>query len=137
MTTSERPARRFAASAFPEIQGVRLVPPGTAATLVNLSATGVLVECEDRLLPDAALTVEFAGTFRPASIEGRVIRCEVIGIATNGSMRYRIGLAFSAKIALPGDAPVKTDARAAASAAPPPAPAGGATVAPPILRNRW
>jgi hypothetical protein len=51
--TSGRPARRYAAHSFPEIQGIRLVPPGAAVTLVNLSATGVLVECESRLLPGA------------------------------------------------------------------------------------
>lgn len=135
--TSERPARRYAASMFPAIQGILLVPPGTAATLVNLSVTGVLVECEDRLLPDTVLTVEFTGTFSPASIEGRVIRCEVIGIAANGSMRYRIGLAFTTRITLPSDAADETDTRAAEPVAPPPAAAGSATEWPPILRNRW
>ena len=135
--TGERPARRYAASSFPEIRGVRLVPSGAAATLVNLSATGVLVECESRLLPGAVLTVEFIGTFSPALVEGRVIRCEVVGIATNSSLRYRIGLAFSTRIALPNEAPEETDTRTEAPVAPPPAAAGDAPVARPILRNRW
>ena len=43
--TGERPARRYAAATFPEIRGIRLLPSGAEATLVNLSATGVLVEC--------------------------------------------------------------------------------------------
>jgi hypothetical protein len=135
--TSERPARRYAAHSFPEIQGIRLVPPGAAATLVNLSATGVLVECESRLLPGKVVTVEIAGTFSPASIEGRVIRCEVIGIATNGSLGYRIGLAFSTRIALPKPAEEETDVRAAAPVALPPAAAPGAIAGAPVLRNRW
>jgi hypothetical protein len=135
--TSERPARRHAARSFPQIQGIRLVPPGAAATLVNLSATGVLVESESRLLPGAALTVEFIGTFSPASIEGRVIRCEVIGIATNGLLGYRIGLAFNTRIALPNASADETDGRPAATVAPRPAPSGEATVRAPVLRNRW
>ena len=135
--TSERPARRYAAHSFPEIQGIRLVPPGADATLVNLSATGVLVECESRLLPDKAVTVEIAGTFSPASIEGRVIRCEVIGIAATGSLLYRIGLAFNTPITLPNGAEAESGASAAAPVAvAPPAPAETITAAP-VLRNRW
>jgi hypothetical protein len=151
--TSERPARRYAAHSFPEIQGVRLVPQGAAATLVNLSETGVLVECETRLLPGVTTTVEFAGTFTPASIQCRVIRCEIIGIAANGSMGYRIGLAFSTRIALPNAD--EADVRPAAPVDVPPAAAGAAVVSappvisppavisapavvsPPVLRNRW
>jgi hypothetical protein len=135
--TGELAARRYPASAFPEIQGVRLAPPGVAATLVNLSAAGVLVESASRLLPGTVLTVHFNGTFNPASIESRVVRCEVAGIATDGSLR----LAFSTRIALPNEADDDVDARAAAPSAPPLAAAAAAAVAAavaaPVLRNRW
>jgi hypothetical protein len=133
--TGERPAPRYAAQSFPEIQGIRLMPPGAPATLVNLSATGVLVECESRLLPGRVVTVEIAGTFTPSSIQGRVTRCEVIGITASGSLGYRIGLAFNTRITLPNGE---------AAAVPPAAPASLPAVAapdvvpsPPVLRNRW
>lgn len=137
--TAERVAPRHPASAFPEIHGVRLDPPGIVAALVNLSATGVLVECASRQLPGRLLTVHFAGTFNPAAIESRVVRCEVAGIAPDGSLRYHLGLAFSERIALP--AALEADAGTQPTAAAPPvvaAPASAtAPVSTPILRNRW
>ena len=138
--TGEPVARRYPASAFPEIQGIRLASSRVAATLVNLSAAGVLVECASRLLPDTVLTVYFDGTFKPASIESRVVRCEVAGIATDGSLRFRLGLAFSMRIALPNEANDNVDVRAAAPSAPPlaaPAAPAAPAVAAPVLRNRW
>jgi hypothetical protein len=109
-----------------------LAPPGVAATLVNLSTSGALVECTSRPLPGTLLTVHFAGTFTPAAIEGRVVRCEVAGIAANGSLRYHLGLAFSTSLALPVAAEDDAAAGEAAPTLPPPA-----SVAEPILRNRW
>jgi hypothetical protein len=135
--TGEPVARRYPASALPEIQGIRLAPLGVAATLVNLSATGALVECASRPVPGEALTVHFQGTFNPPSIASQVVRCEVAGIAADGSLRYRLGLAFSTRIALPNEAEDDVDARAAAPSAPPLAAATPAAVAVPVLRNRW
>jgi hypothetical protein len=135
--TGEPVARRYPASAFPEIQGIRLRPPGVDATLVNLSATGVLVECASRSLPGTLLTVAFTGTFSPALIECRVVRSEVVGIASDGSMRFHLGLAFSTRIALPNETENDDDAPAAAPSAPPVADSAAAAVAEPVLRNRW
>jgi hypothetical protein len=137
----ERPARRYPASEFPEIHGIRLTPPGAAATLVNLSATGVLVECATRSLPGEVLTIHFAGTFKPATIESRVARCEVAGIAPDGSLRFQLGLAFITRIALAQDAgeaarkppAARSDVRLAVVAEAAAAPKGPA----PALRNRW
>jgi hypothetical protein len=129
-------ARRYPASSFPDIDEITLVPPGAAASLVNLSATGMLVESEGRLGPGTDLSVEFGGGFTPPLVEGRVIRCEVIGIAANGGLRYRIGLAFNNRLALPNepgaasDAPPEQTAVAPVPVVPPAAP-------PPVLRNRW
>jgi len=135
--TIEPAARRYAASAFPEIDGVRLNPSGAPATLVNLSATGALVECASRDLPGSALTIEFLGTFVPASIGGRVVRCDVSGIAADGSLRYRLGVAFDARIALAND----VEADGVPGAAIRPADAGpvlpSAAASSPVPRNRW
>jgi len=136
----ERPARRHPASAFPEIQGVRLVPPGVAATLVNLSATGVLVECATRLLPGTKLTVHVAGTFVPTPLDSHVVRCEVAGISADGSLRFHLGLAFDTRIALAQDLRAEAEAAQVAPVAPPELVAAAAAAepaGPPVLRNRW
>jgi len=139
--TGEPIARRYPASAFPEIQGIRLAPTGSTAALVNMSATGVLVECASRPLPGAILTVHFTGTFSPASMKSRVVRCEVAGIAADGSLRYHVGLAFNTRIALPNETEDGADASAAPPSAPPLAAAVVAAAAVemvvPVLRNRW
>ncbi len=135
--TSEPAARRYAASAFPEIDGVRLNPSGAPATLVNLSATGALIECASRELPGRALTLEFLGAFVPASIGGRVVRCDVSGIAADGSLRYHLGVAFHARIALAND--VEADGVPSGAVRPADSGAGLAASAAcaPALRNRW
>jgi len=135
--TSDPAARRYAASAFPEIDGVRLKPSGAPAALVNLSATGALIECASRERPGGALTLEFLGAFVPASIGGRVVRCDVSGIAADGSLRYHLGVAFDARIALAND--VEADgapgAAVPADGAGPALPAAAASS--PVPRNRW
>jgi PilZ domain len=132
--TGDHTARRYPASAFPEIQGIRLTPLGAAATLVNLSATGALIECASRPVPGTGLTVHFKGTFSPASIESRVVRCEVAGIANDGSLRYHLGVAFNTRLALPNDALDDVDEPAEEPSAPLPA---VVAVDAPVLRNRW
>jgi hypothetical protein len=138
--TADRVARRYPASAFPGIKEVRLTPLEVAATLVNLSATGILVECANRPPLGGLLTVHFAGTFVPATIPARVVRCEVTGIAADGSLRYHLGLAFSERIALPEELEADGDAQATPAAIPPavaPAASASAPASTPILRNRW
>jgi len=92
---STQVARRRRASHVPEITGIRLTPTGGDATLVNISSSGVLVECDSRVAPRTLLTVRFLGTFSPASAEGRVARCLVAGIGKDGAIRYHIGIAFT------------------------------------------
>jgi hypothetical protein len=145
--TEERVARRYPAAEFPEIQGVYLLPIGAAATLINLSATGVLVGCATRSLPGTVLTVQFKGTFTPAAVECRVVRCEVAGIAADGSLQFQLGLAFGTRIELARDsgteaeAPDKAGKPEAFGASVPLAVVAAAAAAPrgpePVLRNRW
>ncbi len=133
----ERPARRYPVLAFPGILGVRLAPIGAAAKLVNLSDTGVLVECASRAVAGSPMTVQFEGRFTPASIDSHVVRCEVSGIAADGSLRFHIGLAFNMRIALPIEAEETVDGTPAAGSAPPPPSAGAPALPPPVPRNRW
>jgi len=145
--TDELVARRYDAAEFPEIHAIRLTPPGAAATLVNLSATGALVECAARSRPGTMLTVHFKGTFKPETIESRVVRCEVANIAPDGSLQFQLGLAFSTRIALAQDAdtaveePESADNFEADGCDVPLAFLAAAAAAPrgptPVLRNRW
>ncbi len=98
--SSNRLAPRYKASSFPGITGVRLAPYGGDATLVNISSSGLLVECASRVSPGMPLTILFEGTFTPPSIEARAVRCEVAGIGGEGSLRYSVGLVFSRPIQL-------------------------------------
>jgi hypothetical protein len=138
--SDERPARRYPASAFPGIRGIWVTPPGAAATLVNLSASGMLVECAGRLPSDVPVTAHVAGSFVPGSIEGRVVRFEVAAIAPDGALRYQFALAFKSPIALapnlePGAADPKREPAAPSEATL--ITAAGAPPSMPVLRNRW
>ena len=134
---AEGVAHRYPAASFPEITGIRLTRPEVPATLVNLSATGVLVECESRQAPGRTVTVLFDGAFSPSSIDSHVVRCEVAGIAPDGSLRYHLGLAFGERIALPDRVDDCVVARAEVLSAPPLVAAAAEAMAAPVLRNRW
>ena len=148
-----RAAARIAAALVPTITGLRLSPYGTGATLVNISATGLLAECGIRLKPGSAVTLMFEGTFAPPSVPARVVRCAVAAMGNSGGLVYHVGVAFDAPIAL-GAAPAvpkaapKTATKTATHAATP-----AATLAVPkteaeppmpeptpvrgVVRNRW
>jgi hypothetical protein len=98
-----RTAPRLPAAEVPSIKSVRLRPFGADATLVNISATGILVECATRLRLGTAVTVVFEGTFSPATVEGRVARSTVMSVSQNGVLRYHVGVVFANPIPLPLD----------------------------------
>ena len=62
---------RYPPSAMPAITGMRL-SPGEAVSLVNISASGVLVEGKTRFVPGTRVTVHFEGTIKPNQIKARV-----------------------------------------------------------------
>jgi PilZ domain-containing protein len=95
-----RSAARHPASVLPAITGLRISPHGVEATLVNISSTGVLAECGERLKPGSAVTVVFEGTFVPRSMEGRVARNSVSSMGRDGRLRYHVGIAFARTIDL-------------------------------------
>jgi hypothetical protein len=77
--------------------------PGDAVKLVNISASGVLVEGKTRFVPGTRVTVIFEGPAAPPSVKARVIRCQVSAIGGGGSLQYHSAIAFEAKIELPVD----------------------------------
>lgn len=136
---AETPVRPVRASDVPAITGLRLMPQGAAATLVNISASGVLAECALRLKVDTPVQVAFEGTFVPKSAAGRVARCEVAAMGRDGMIRYHLGIAFTEPIPFEASAP--PPARVEAASGPsatfvPPAPPA-AVPASPAVRNRW
>jgi hypothetical protein len=86
----------------PSITGIRLKPHGAEATLVNISETGLLVECISRIKPGTTVIVVFEGTFSPPSVEGRVARSSVAIMHKNGGLGYHTGIAFNQRIKLAG-----------------------------------
>jgi hypothetical protein len=115
---SGSPKRRSAE--VPGITGLRLLPGGAEASLVNISPTGLLADSPARMRVGAAVQVAFEGGFSPASVTGRVSRCEVAVMGRDGLLRYRIAIEF--------DSMIPFDDQAGQSAA---APASKA------VRNRW
>ena len=90
-------APRRPASAVPSIKGLRISPPGFKATLVDISASGLLAEWGVALKIGQAVTVDFEGTFSPPSLGAQVVRSAVASM-TSGGVRYYVGLAFTAPI---------------------------------------
>lgn len=99
-TEDLREAPRRAAHEVPSIAGLRISPPGVDATLVNISPSGLLAECSERLKAGRAVSVVFEGTFEPRSVEARVARCAVSSMGNDGRLRYHVGIAFAKPIRL-------------------------------------
>lgn len=95
-----RSSPRYIASVVPAITGLRISPHGVEAILVNISETGVLAECGERLKPGSAVTVVFEGTFVPRSMEGRVARNSVASMGRDGRLRYHVGIGFARRLDL-------------------------------------
>jgi len=100
------------------ITGLRYLPQDAAATLVNISSTGLLAESFAKVQVGAYVTVAIDGGFSPSIVSGRAVRCEVAVMGRDGLLRYHTAVEF--------DTPIRLD-RADAG---PPAPT-------PHVRNRW
>ena len=105
---------------MPGITGLRFLPDRTAATLVNISPSGLLVETAEKYRVGSEATILFEGGFTPSNASGRVVRCEVAVMGRDGVLRYHIAIEFNSPLDL-GDA-VEGSAPAPVSAA---------------ARNRW
>ena len=143
--SNKRVDTRYPAAAVPAITGMRL-SPGDGVTLVNISASGVLVEGKTRFVPGTRVNVIFEGPVKPPQIKGRVVRCQVSSIGGGGSLRYQSAIAFEGRVELPVDdaalpapptpvveepPPPKKGKAAAATAA------AAAPAQPPRIYNRW
>jgi len=131
-----RSAQRLPASAVPSITGLRIPAHGGEGTLINISASGLLAECGERFQLGYRVTVLVEGTFAPRLIRGKVARSSVAALGSNGLLRYHVGIAFDAPIAL--DHPVAAESAPdpvapEAPEPPPPTP----PPARPFIRNRW
>ena len=115
-----RNAPRLLASEVPSITSIRLRPFGAEATLVNISASGVLVDCVTRLRLGTSVTVVFDGKFSPATAEGCVARSTVASVSKNGVLRYHVGIAFQSPIPLNVVVTAPPPAARVEAAAPPP-----------------
>ena len=104
-------APRQPASAVPSIKGLRISPPGFKATLIDISPSGLLAEWGVALKIGQAVTVDFEGTFSPQSIAAHVVRSAVASM-TSGGVRYHVGLAFTAPIALEDKPPAPPETSA-------------------------
>ena len=129
---------RFPASAVPSITALRL-SPGDSVDLVNISRSGILVEGRTRFVPGTRVTVVVEGTFKPAQMKGRVVRCQVSSIS-GGALRYQSGIQFDQRLdANPAETepPVQAASAVTAPSRPgQPAPQPAATASR-KLANRW
>ncbi len=126
---------RYPASALPGITGMRL-SPGDTVRLLNMSASGVLVEGKTRFVPGTRVTVIFEGPAALKNIKGKVVRCQVSSIGGGGSLQYQSAIAFEARIELPVDEAALPHQAAAPEAAPNASGKAPAAAAPPVV-NRW
>jgi hypothetical protein len=149
---NRKAARRTAAS-VPQITGLRISPHGIEAALIDISETGLLAECSERLKPGSAVTAVFEGTIVPNTAEGRVVRSTVWSVGRDGRLRYHVGIGFTKPFPLDGPgsetaagtaasaepaaaAPAASNAVAAPTAEPPAAPPAPATPHTPFFAGR-
>lgn len=69
------------------------VRPGVEASIVDVSASGVLVETPRRLLPGTAIEIHFERDKRLAAVRGRVLRCAIVRLGPS-SVCYRGAVLF-------------------------------------------
>lgn len=70
-----------------------LVRPGHRAMLINISASGALIETPHRLLPGSSVDLHVERNNYRASVRGRVLRCAVVRVRA-ASVSYRGAISF-------------------------------------------
>ena len=100
LDSERRTATRIPAGKMASITAIRLSAGTGNAVLMNISTTGMLVRCPNRLLPGTRIKVTLEGGFQPSSIKGRVARCLVADLCGPNGLLYHVGIAFDEPIAL-------------------------------------
>jgi hypothetical protein len=127
--SENRGSPRRPASAVPSITALTL--SGAQATLINISATGLLAECKAPLKNGTSVKVALEGTFALPSIEGRVVRTSVVSMTASGLL-YCVAISFRASIDLDAGATPQSQPDAIATLV-----AAADMPAPSLLVNRW
>jgi len=133
---SSRLDPRYPAATVTGITSMRL-SPGDVVSLVNISASGVLVEGKTRFVPGTRLTVIFEGPSAPGSVKGRVVRCQVSSIGGGGSLHYQSAIAFETRIEVPINEAATAAPPVESTPSAPPKPTATPQSVRPALRNRW
>jgi hypothetical protein len=74
--------------------GTIRMTPGGQAQLLNVSATGALVEAKQRLATGTSVVMSIDGE-RPQRLQGSVVRSTVTAIHRDSTMTYQLAIAFS------------------------------------------
>ena len=113
-------AHRWTAQDLSWLTGVRL-PSGSVRQLVNISNSGLLVECESALMPGSSVTFELCATgkdlWHPNAdllVPARIVRSEVSKVDTD-RLRYLVAAQFQRELELPSTAPMPLEATPTAS----------------------
>ena len=137
--TNRRAEPRHPPASVPEIASLRL-SPGDAGQLINISATGLLMESLARYAPGGAVTVHFEGTIDTKQIKGRIVRCQVSAIGEKGALHYQTAVVFKGRVRLAVDEAnraAEPDRRGAEAEVAAESDLPAAPNDPPELMNRW
>jgi hypothetical protein len=96
LDTDRRSARRYCSVDHHGIASAR-IRPGMAASLLNMSAGGTLIETGHRLLPGSRVEICFDTRDGPAVVRGHVLRCSVVRL-DGSSVRYRGAVEFDRRM---------------------------------------
>jgi PilZ domain len=91
--TTPAEARRLQANEISAVRNVKLTPGGIVE-LLNISATGALVETRHRLATGTSVLMSIDGE-RPQQLQGSVVRSTVTAIHRDSTMTYQLAVSFN------------------------------------------
>jgi len=107
-------AHRWAAQDLSWLTGVRL-PSGYVRQVVNISNSGLLIECDSALMPGSSVTFELCANgnelWHPNTdlfVPARIVRSEVSKVTDH--LRYLVAAQFQRELELPSTAPIPLEA---------------------------
>lgn len=108
-------AHRWTARDLSWLTGVRL-PSGYVRQVVNISNSGLLVECDAALMPGSTVTFELCANAKEhwrantdRFVPARIVRSEVSKVDTD-HLRYLVAAQFQRELELPSTAPMPPEA---------------------------